>query len=101
MQREGPWAGVSLRIDAGPGAEPEYPMYLVVVTGQGPRIVLDAGLRLVTNKGREILNAQIWKRVDASLEAEEAGLVRRMFQGHVERSTKDRNEWLKSSKSSP
>ncbi|NNC87251.1 MAG: hypothetical protein HKN82_02185 [Akkermansiaceae bacterium] len=101
VQLDGPWAALSLRVDSGPGGEPDYPMYLVLVTGTGPRIVLDAGLRLATNKGREVLNGAILKRIEANLGDDEAGLVRRMFRKHVEKSNADRKEWLKSTRSSP
>lgn len=101
VQREGPWAAVSLRAPSGAGDEPDYPMYLVVATDGGPRLVVDVGLRLVTNKGREILNDRTWERIDARMDKEEAGLVRRLFREHVSACTADRNGWLRNNKSSP
>ena len=95
------WAAVSLRIDSGLGVVPDYPMYLVVATSEGPRIVVDVGLRLATNKGREVLNSRVWKRVDAHLEEKESTLVRSLFEGHVGRSKIDLAEWEKSNKLSP
>ncbi|MFP6895182.1 MAG: hypothetical protein VCA38_01160 [Roseibacillus sp.] len=96
-----PWVAVSLRVDSGPGSVPDYPMYLVVATKEGPRIVVDVGLRLATNKGREVLNKRVWARIDEQLEEKETALVRTLFQGHVEHSKTDLAEWEKSNKSSP
>ncbi len=93
------WAAVSLRVDSGQGTAPDYPMYLVVATSEGPRIVVDVGLRLATNKGREVLNKRVWERVEAQLGEEESALVRSLFGGHVERSKSDLAEWVKSNKS--
>ena len=93
------WAAVSLRVDSGQGGAPDYPMYLVVATREGPRIVVDIGLRLATNKGREVLNGRVWKRVEAQLGEKESALVRSLFQGHVERSKSDLAEWVKTNKS--
>lgn len=95
------WAAVTLRVDSGPGLEPNYPMYLVVATTEGPRIVVDVGLRLATNKGREVLNKRVWERIDAHLEEQESALVRTLFEGHVEQSKMDLSEWEKSNKLSP
>ena len=95
------WAAVSLRVDSGLGVEPNYPMYLVVATSEGPRIVVDVGLRLATNKGREVLNKRVWERIDAHLEEQESALVRSLFEGHVEQSKMDLAEWEKSNKLSP
>ena len=93
------WAAVSLRVDSGQGGAPDYPMYLVVATSEGPRIVVDIGLRLATNKGREVLNGRVWKRVEAQLGEKESALVRSLFEGHVERSKSDLAEWVKTNKS--
>lgn len=95
------WAGVSLRLDSGPTSEPDYPLYLVRATSEGPRIVVDAGLRLVTNKGRKILNERNWARLEAELSPDELGLVRTLFQVHCEHSTTDYTAWEKNIKSSP
>ncbi len=96
-----PWAAVTLRVDSGTGREPDFPMYLVLATKEGPRIVVDVGLRLATNKGREVLNRRVWKRIDEQLEEKESALVRSLFEGHVEHSKNDLAEWEKSNKSSP
>ena len=93
------WAAVSLRVDSGQGGAPDYPMYLVVATSEGPRIVVDVGLRLATNKGREVLNGRVWERVEAQLGEKECALVRSLFGGHVERSKRDLAGWVKTNKS--
>ena len=90
------WAAVSLRVYSGSGSSPSYPMYLVVATAEGPRIVVDVGLRLATNKGREVLNERVWERIEVFLEEEESALVRSLFEGHVERSKTDLDAWMKS-----
>lgn len=90
------WAAVTLRVDSGPGSSPSYPMYLLVATEEGPRIVVDVGLRLATNKGREVLNERVWERIDLFLEEEESALVRLLFERHVERSKTDLDAWMKS-----
>jgi hypothetical protein len=96
-----PWAAVTLRVDSGKGRKPYYPMYLVIATKEGPRIVVDVGLRLATNKGRVEINRRVWKRIDEQLEEKESALVRSLFEGHVEHSKIDLAEWEKSNKSSP
>ncbi len=95
------WAAVSLRVDSGLGVVPDFPMYLVVGTKKGPRIVVDVGLRLATNKGREVLNSRVWKRVDEHLEETDSALVRSLFEEHVDRSKSDLAAWQKSNKLSP
>ena len=90
------WAAVSLRVSSGSGSSPSYPMYLVVATAEGPRIVVDVSLRLATNKGREVLNERVWERIEVFLEEEESALVRSLFEGHVERSKTDLDAWMKS-----
>ncbi len=95
------WAAVTLRVDSGLGVEPNYPMYLVVATSEGPRIVVDVGLRLATNKGREVLNKRVWERINVHLEEQESALVRSLFEGHVEQSKMDLAEWEKNNKLSP
>ncbi len=95
------WAAVTLRVDSGLGVAPDYPMYLVVATSKGPRIVVDVGLRLATNKGREVLNRRVWERIEGLLEEPESALVRSLFEGHVEKSKTDLAEWEKSNKLSP
>lgn len=89
------WAAVTLRVDSGQGSSPSYPMYLLVATGEGPRIVVDVGLRLATNKGREVLNERVWERIDLFLEEEESALVRLLFERHVARSKTDLDAWMK------
>jgi len=101
IQREGAWAGVSLRLDSGPGDVPDYPLYLVRSTAKGPRIVVDAGLRLATNKGREILNDRNLKHMEVHLKEGELGLVRALFAVHRGESKTDYEAWEKSIKSSP
>ena len=97
----GSWAAVSLRVDSGPSDEPDYPLYLVRLTEEGPRIVVDGGLRLPTNKGRKILNDRVWEHLDGQLGEAELGLVRKLFEGHVARSQADYDAWEKNTKSSP
>lgn len=87
------WTGVSLRLDGGPESDPIYPMYLVVATGEGPRIVVDVPLRLATNTGRQVLNKRVWKRVEGQLEESETALVQSLFEGHVEISKNDLDAW--------
>jgi len=101
VQGEKAWAAVTLRVDSGLGVAPDYPMYLVVATSEGPRIVVDVGLRLATNKGREVLNRRVWERIEEQLEEPESALVRSLFEGHVEQSKTDLAEWEKSNKLSP
>jgi len=73
----------------------------VVATSEGPRIVVDVGLRLATNKGREVLNKRVWERINVHLEEQESALVRSLFEGHVEQSKMDLAEWEKNNKLSP
>lgn len=102
VKEEGSWTAVSVRVSSGGLKKiPDYHMYLVVATQSGPRIVVDVGLRYATNPGRELLNERIWKRIDAQLEEKDRGLVRSLFQGHVERCKTDYAAWEKSNKLSP
>jgi hypothetical protein len=96
----GGWAGVSLRVDSGPSDDPDYPLYLVLPGKDGPRIVVDAGLRLPTNPGRGILNGEVWAHLEAHLDKKEVGLVRDLYEGHRQHTLKDFEAWEKNSKSS-
>ena len=96
----GAWTGVSLRVDSGPSDEPDYPLYLVVRGEHGPRIMVDAGLRLPTNAGRGILNDGVWKHLKDHLDEKEVAHVRALYEGHRQRALKDFESWEKSNKSS-
>jgi hypothetical protein len=100
VQEGGHWAGVSLQLDSGPTSSPDFQLYLVRSTGDGPRVVVDAGLRLALNKGRKLVNDRNWAALEKHLEKEELGLVRSLFEAHLEVSKTEHAEWQKNPKSS-
>ena len=93
IQSEGDWAAVSLRLGMELSDLPDYPLYLVRATSEGPRIVMDAGLRYATNKGRELLNGHNLDYMAAHLDEDELGLVKKLFTVHCERSKADHLKW--------
>lgn len=95
---EGTWGMVSMRVQSGMGHEPDYPMYLVRKTGDGMRVMVDAGLRYVTNPGRRILNDAVWAHLAAHLDPADEAVVRKLFELHHKSSEKDYKEWEKNSK---
>jgi hypothetical protein len=95
---EGTWGAVSMRVVAGLGHEPDYPIYLVRKTEKGIRVMVDAGLRYATNPGRRILNDAVWTHLEEHLDPEDVKMVRKLFAAHNESSGKDYTEWEKNNK---
>ena len=63
----GNWRGVSIRTESRTSSAKDHPLYLIVNTSQGARILLDIDFRYENNKGRKILNQQLWKSLKAEL----------------------------------
>lgn len=93
IQSEGHWAAVSLRLGMEASDLPDYPLYLVRASSAGPRIVMDAGLRYATNKGRELLNGHNLDYMAMHLAEDELELVKKLFAVHCERSKTDHLKW--------
>ncbi len=95
---DGTWGAVSMRVVSGLGHEPDYPMYLVRKTKDGLRVMVDGGLRYVTNPGRRILNEAVWAHLDEHLEEADVKVVRKLFAAHHESSENDYKAWEKNNK---
>lgn len=98
---EGAWSRVSVQVAAPALGEPQFLMYLVGPTKNGPRVVMDVDLRLATNKGRELLNENKLRRLGEVLGEDDLQLVSRLFIQHTTEAKKIYEEWQKNNTSSP
>lgn len=80
--RAGKWLGVSVRTRSKLLAVDDYPLYLIINTQKGPKVLLDIDLRKATNKGRELLNKKNWKKLEATLQKESLAHIKTIFDKH-------------------
>lgn len=78
----GKWAGVTLRTTSKSSGAVDYPLYIIVNTPEGERVLLDVDLRHATNKGRKLLNADAWKKLRSALPETSLADLKRLFQAH-------------------
>ncbi len=83
----GSWTAVSIRTESKTSHHYDYPLYLVVATEQGPKILLDIDLRHATNKGRKLLNNRNWKKLEEAVG--DVSDVQTLFNGHSALATED------------
>jgi len=93
--RAGKWLGISARTRSKLLALDDYPLYLVINTKMGPRVLLDIDLRKATNKGRQLLNKKNWKKLEDSLPEESLKNIKTMFAKHSELTEADIEATLK------
>lgn len=58
------WTAVGVKID--PSGKSAFPLYPVIQTSQGPRILIEIDLFASTNRGREFLNKAAFERLEKS-----------------------------------
>ncbi|MBT8037556.1 MAG: hypothetical protein KJO21_08435 [Verrucomicrobiae bacterium] len=92
ISRSGKWLGVSARTTSKLTKLHDYPLYLIVNTAMGPKILLDVDLRHATNKGRKLLNTKNWRKLEPSLNKESLGALKNLWTQHQTLSTADIEE---------
>lgn len=80
----GNWQGVSLRTESKTTAVKDYPLYIVINTDQGAKILRGVDLRYANNKGRKMLNTKLWKKLEAEIPAQSIDHIRTLFKKHQE-----------------
>ena len=85
----GKWTGITLYKKSKFAELDDYPLYLIVNTPKGLKLLLDIDLRHPTNRGRRLLNNKIWKQLEVSLPAESLKNVRSIFEEHQKISLAD------------
>lgn len=93
--KSGKWMGLSVRTESKLVGLNEYPLYLVVKTDKGPRVMLDIDLRHATNKGRALLNKKNWRKLEEILAKDSLADVKAIFEAHTKLTVKDVEEELK------
>ncbi|HEY8961866.1 MAG TPA: hypothetical protein VIM57_06640 [Luteolibacter sp.] len=85
--RHGRWAGISIRTDKS-GDAADYPLYPVVQTPSGPRLLLEVDLVAGGDRTRDFLNEASLQRLGANPEA--LAELRRLFLLHRQLADADR-----------
>ena len=83
----GKWAGVTLYKKAKDSELDDYPLYLIVNTPKGPKVLLDIDLRHPTNRGRRLLNNKVWKQLETTLPEESLKAIQSIFAEHQKTSS--------------
>ncbi len=74
------WTAVRVKSDQ--GGKPSYPLYPVIQTARGPRIVIEIDLFASGNRGREYLNQEAFKRLQKSSSVAATTELRSLFSAH-------------------
>lgn len=85
----GKWCGISLRTKSKSSGAFEYPLYIIINTAKGPKILLDIDLRHATNKGRKLLNARNWGKLKSTLPEESLAHLHSLFDEHAKQAIAD------------
>jgi hypothetical protein len=83
------WCGISLRTKSKSSGAFEYPLYIIINTAKGPKILLDIDLRHATNKGRKLLNARNWGKLKSTLPEESLAHLHTLFDEHTKQAIAD------------
>ncbi|MGC4015347.1 MAG: hypothetical protein QM755_12645 [Luteolibacter sp.] len=86
----GQWTGISARIGKAGDAEATYPLYPMVTTPDGPRIMAEIGLFANGNRTRDYLNETSWERLNAGGAGEAAAQLREIYEIHRKNAETDR-----------
>lgn len=89
IKKEGKWSGISIRTESKTSGEYDYPLYLIVNSDGGPKILLDIDLRHATNKGRKLLNNRNMDKLEKALAKESLAHVQAIFDNHHKLATDD------------
>jgi len=93
--RAGKWVGVSVRTRSKLLELDDYPLYLIIHTKKGPRVLLDIDLGHATNKGRELRNKKNWKKLENALPKESLADIKTIFAKHSKLTAADIEAVLK------
>jgi hypothetical protein len=74
------WTAVGVKMDQ--DRKPSYPLYPVIQTDRGPRIVIELDLFAAGNRGRDYLNRMAFERLQKSRSAAAATDLRGLFTAH-------------------
>ncbi len=83
------WAALSLKTHPKSSDKKNYPLYLIVNTAHGCKVLLDIELHHSTNKGQELLNKKAWEKLTNSLPKESLSAVQALFKKHTKLSSQD------------
>lgn len=86
---QGKWSALSLRTESKSSGEYDYPLYLIVNTAKGPKVLLDIDLRHATNKGRKLLNARNFEKLKHALPADSLADLKSIFSEHEKKAKED------------
>lgn len=87
--QSGKWSALSIKTHSKSSDIEEYPLYLIVNTVKGSKVLLDIDLRHATNKGRELLNTRAWKKLAEVLPENSLTEVKVLFKKHTKLSSED------------
>lgn len=85
----GNWLGISLRTESKTSGATDYPLYLIINTTEGTKILLDIDLRYATNKGRTLLNKRNWSKLEKALPKEDLTHIQAIFTNHKQLASED------------
>ncbi len=89
ISRSGKWTGISVRTESKLTHLHNYPLYLVVNTEKGPRVLLDIDLRHASNKGRKLINQKNWRKLEKLLPKTSLDNLKSLFAQHEKLTAKD------------
>lgn len=89
INTSGNWSSASIRTRSQLTKLDDYPLYLIINTHKGPRILLDIDLRHATNKGRQLINKKNWKKLEKNLPKESLTHIQTIFGSHTQLATTD------------
>ncbi|WP_193213747.1 hypothetical protein [Luteolibacter marinus] len=86
VHRSGRWAAVSMRVppEEGDDSADSFPLYLVVTTEKGPRVLPELDLFDPLTRSREFLNRRVWDRIDDRLPNGARTELEAIFEKHRE-----------------
>ena len=82
IHRAGKWLGISLRTESKTTGDYHYPLYIIINTEKGPRILLDIDLRHATNKGRKLINRRNLNKLEKVLPKNDQTDILSIFTEH-------------------
>lgn len=89
IYRAGKWLGISMRTESKTTKAFDYPLYLIVNTEKGPKVLLDIDLRHATNKGRKLINNRNFNKLEKALPLNEQTDILSLFTKHDHAATED------------
>ncbi len=81
VYRANPWSAVGARIPRD-GGKPAYPLYTVVRTPQGPRVLAEIDLFASDKRSRDFLNNEVLKRLAKTTSEDAASELRKLLESH-------------------